>query len=188
VTIVIGIVAEDSSDAEVIQKLIQRYRARRPRRFEKRQGGGCARLRAKCRSYGEDLARRGCTRLIIVHDADENDPQSIIEDIRTRLETPSIALFVIVVPVHEIEAWLLSDPNAIKIGLNLRSPAVAVPNAESIRRPKEHLRDLIFRWSGKRLRYINTVHNIRIAEKCDVQKLMRCDSYLAFDQFVRSNC
>jgi hypothetical protein len=187
-TIQVGIIAEDKSDVDVIESLIKRYKRPRAIKFHSIAPGGCAKVRAKCAAYGANLANRGCTRLIVLHDADERSPKTLRSDLTRAIANSGPKLKVVVIPVKELEAWFLADVAAIGEALNIRKKIKRIPNPESVRRPKERLRDEIYKWSDKKLRYINTIHNQKIAAKCSLVMLRTCDSYVAFDDFVLSNC
>jgi hypothetical protein len=92
--------------------------------------------------------------------------------------------YIIAIPVREIESWLLCDSLAIKNALNLPSQPNEVPNPESILDPKKRLRDVVRTASGKRIQYLNTAHNYKIAAESRIDKLRRCESFLALEQFL----
>jgi len=94
---------------------------------------------------------------------------------------------IVVIPVHEIEAWLLADHDAITEALKLRKRIKKQSNPESIKRPKERLRDLIHERSQGKLIYLNTVHNERIAKHLNIGNVKRCKSFLPFERFIRVN-
>ena len=108
-------------------------------------------------------------------------------DIRKALAPSAIADHVIVIPVKEIEAWLLSDHNAIRKALKLPKAVAKQPNPEVITDPKKHLSRLVSERSGKKLRYVSTFHNSLIAAKADVANLRRCRSFIPFEKFIKDH-
>ena len=58
-------------------------------------------------------------------------------------------------------------------------------NPESIINPKSKLQDIVYISSGKRRRYINTIHNAHIASALDIQDLQACPSFGPFAQFAQ---
>jgi hypothetical protein len=187
-TISIGVIAEDSSDSSVVQILIRKYRRPRPSKCIPINARGAGRIRSKCNSWAKNLRERGCTRLILIRDSDQNNPQQLYDDLSAALAPSPIALHVIVIPVREIEAWLLADHAAIRNAMKIRGGTKRVANPEALARPKEHLRDCIYKWSGKTIRYVNTIDNTKIAAAASVNELKRCPSFRVFDSFVTTHC
>src|ERR1700691_5898347 len=67
---------------------------------------------------------------------------------------------------RSLEAWLLADHKAITKTFRFKKGLRKIANPESINRPKEFLRDIIRRGSNNRVVYVNTVHNVKIAQNC----------------------
>jgi hypothetical protein len=84
----------------------------------------------------------------------------------------------------EIEAWLLSDSNAIIRAMNLSQNFAQIPNPQSIPDPKRKLGEIIYLRSGRTKRYINTKHNKKIAAEVDITNLRRCSSFLPLESFL----
>ncbi len=182
----IGLIAEDESDVDVVRCVIMKM-TKRAFSLEKFIGHGCGKLRNKCGVWAVNLRDRGCKWLIIVHDSDSNDPVKLKNDLVTATAPPPIKLHVIVIPVREIEAWLLADHEAIRRAMNLPKPMPRVANPEQVMRPKEYLRDQTFIRSGHRTRYVNSIHNKRIAEACSLANLRRCASFAPLEVFLRTH-
>ena len=181
----IGIIAEDQSDVEVIDPIIAkiskvRYTIRRI------VGNGSARIRAKCGVWAQNLRSRGCKLLIVVHDSDSSDPDKLRNEIKAALGSSAVGSCLIVIPVREIEAWLLADHGAIGRALRLYYPLNKISNPESILRPKEKLRDLIYNKSRPRIKYVNSVHNKRDAMECTLQSLARCGVVFSIEDLFSS--
>jgi hypothetical protein len=85
-----------------------------------------------------------------------------------------------------IEAWLLSDVDAIQKVFNLPSVPNPIPNPESIFDPKSKLGELVYISSGKKKRYANTLHNGLIAAEASLDRLRTCASFHPLEQFVRT--
>ena len=89
----------------------------------------------------------------------------------------------IVIPVQELEAWILADIEcASKIFTSWRpSP---IENPEGIPDPKEHLEKLS-RDSRQRPRYSHAIHNEKMAEHLDLDKVaQKCPAFRTLVAFV----
>ena len=81
----LGVIAEDDNDCEVIRVLVRRiFEARGVRpgtwRLERRCDQGCSRLKRKAERWLVDLALRGCTAAVVVHDLDRNPHNGDLND------------------------------------------------------------------------------------------------------------
>lgn len=94
--------------------------------------------------------------LLFVHeDADARDPEEVRQRIRERIRgIDGCPPHVCVVPVQELEAWLLTDEAAIRaVAGNRRGrqqlDLPATNRIETIRQPKEHLETVLAHASGE---------------------------------------
>jgi hypothetical protein len=181
----VGVIAEDDSDVDSIRVLLHRLAQNEDIGIKRFVGNGCGRIKRKCHAWSEDLKRRGCSLLILVHDLDNRQLNDLMQQIRRALDPCPIGRHLICIPVQELEAWLLSDPDAIKSSMNLnRTPNVGAP-PETIDHPKEYLGELILRASDGEKIYINTRHNPRIAAALSITRaLASCPSFVPFRNFV----
>jgi hypothetical protein len=180
----IGILAEERSDVEVAESLIQKIIPRKSFSIHSFVGHGCGKLRSKCRDWAQQLALRRCSALILIHDLDERRLSDLRHDLDKALNPCPVEAHMIVIPIKEIEAWLLCDGRAIKEAFGLsRIPSVP-GQPEQVLRPKEKLRDLVWHCSERRTRYINSVHNRRIADALPIHSLAKCSAFTAFRRFV----
>lgn len=179
----LGLIAEDQSDVDVIRTLAEKI-APRGFRIKRFLGYGCGRIHAKCRSWAEHLHRQGCTLLILITDLDLQKLEDLLATLSGALNPCPIQRYIIVIPVREIEAWLLADHEAITRALSLRKPVGKQSNPETILNPKERLRDIIRERSNGRISYLNTVHNVKIAKHVHIEKLNRCSSFIPFKNFI----
>jgi Domain of unknown function (DUF4276) len=179
----IGIIAEDFSDVEVI-KILAKKLSSKTFSYAHFVGKGCGPLQRKTPAWCKAFHAKGCSQVILVHDRDRNDLQTL----KARLEqlflsAPQRRKFV-AIPNEELEAWLLSDVSAIKTSLNLRKTLKVIHHPESIPSPKEHIGKIVSASSAKATRYVNTVHNKGIAENIDVSKIVsKCPSFREFREF-----
>ncbi len=180
----IGIIAEDDSDVDVVDQLIPKVVPGKEYSIRKFVGHGCGRIQGKCAQWAIVLKARGCTMLIVLHDLDTRVLSKLESELRQILGHCPIQKNVIVIPIREIEAWLLSDNVAIQKAMNLGSVVPRVPNPQNITDPKKKLGEIIYLRSGKRKRYLNSVDNRKIAAEIDLNNLRRCSSFVPMEEFL----
>src|SRR5437870_1552366 len=110
----IGVIAEEKNDIEVLYEYTTKLVAENSFTFAQFVGHGCGKLRWKCRAWAENLVRRGCAHLVIIHDSDGGDESKLREELEKQIRTIEAKLFVVLIPIEEVEAWLLADAEAIK--------------------------------------------------------------------------
>lgn len=183
-TISIGIIAEDESDIDVIDVLIQKIAGHRRYGIKQFLGRGSGRIKSKCFAWASHLKLLRCSVLIVVVDSDSNNPALLRQLLLDAIGVCPIQRHTIVIPVREIEAWLLADHNAIQRALGIKQPIKLVANPEVIFKPKEYLAHLIAAKSRREKIYINTIHNKKIAKQASIKQLRRCASFYPFERFV----
>lgn len=178
-----GLIAEDASDILVIKELARKISGRNisASHFV---GKGCGPIKKKAPGWCKAFAEKGCSQIVLVHDRDRHDAKKLTRELEAVLSTAPQAKKVVVVPTEELEAWLLCDPNAVKVALNLRRSIKEEHHPERIPSPKEYLGLAVWRASERRVNYINAVHNPLIAEHIDVATISRkCPSFKPFSDF-----
>jgi hypothetical protein len=183
-SMIVGVIAEDNSDVDVLEEIIAKVTTRNRFKIKKFVGFGCGKIRGKCRDWAYNLGMQRCALLILIHDLDENDLALLRRELDEALQPSPIANHIIIIPVRELEAWLLADHEAINKTFNLKIKKIA--NPEAIRRPKERLRDIVYLRSNKRRTYINTIHNKRIASQASLRKMARCKSFIPLQDFLET--
>ena len=183
----VGIIAEDESDVDAMRVLIERIAESESICIKKFVGKGCGKIKRKCNSWASTLKAKRCQCLILIHDLDKNHQTELKKQIEDALSPCPINPYLICIPVEELEAWLLADPDAIYAALNLDKIPKIPHNPESIKSPKEHIGTLVKRCSSNQKIYINTKHNKTIAEKLNIDKAKHCKSFIPFYQFVITN-
>lgn len=180
----LGLIAEDKSDIGVMRQIAGKILPEGSFDTKHFVGEGCGKLKRKCRAWAEQLLRRGCSHIIVVHDLDdeaEKDLRKLLED---TIKGVGGRGALILIPVYEIEAWLLSDSQAIKKVFSLRREPKVPASPESIRDPKAALEELV--WKAEKKRYFNSVHNEPIAVAARLTKLERCSSFKPYPEFLRA--
>lgn len=178
----IGIIAEDNSDIDVIENILAKYTQRNQFSIKRWVGNGCAKLRSKCGIWTDTLFQRGCEHVLIFHDLDRNIETELRKTLLAKIPPAKFPKSVIVIPIEEMEAWLLSDSNAIKRTFNLKKLPKKVSNCECVSSPKEHLAGIV--WTLGKKRYLNTIHNKSISEHATLENFRRCNSFKSFDRYV----
>jgi len=184
----VGVIAEDNCDVDSVGVLIHRIADNEHIGIKKFVGKGCGKLRRKCHAWAEDLKRRGCSLLVLIHDLDDNDLEDLRGEIQNALNPCPITIHLICIPVQEFEAWLLSDPKAIRTAMRLKNTPNVKFTPETINCPKEYLSKLIYKASNREKIYINTKHNSKIAAEISIDlTLSKCPSFIPLYTFVQSN-
>ena len=180
----VGVIAEEQNDIDVLYEITCKLILEKEFSFSKFAAHGCGKLRKKCKPWSQNLIKRGCKLIVIMHDLDDND----VSDLRNELEKSVGGIgtvHLILIPIHEIEAWLLSDPVAIKQTFHMKKLPRVPLHPETILKPKEHLRDIVWKYCKKH--YINTIHNKTIANQTNLDKLSVCPSFLPYPKFIEAN-
>lgn len=183
----IGIIAEDESDFCSIRILIQRLANTESISMKRFLGKGCGKIKRKCNSWANQFIIKGCSHLIIVHDLDTNNVKLLYEQISNALNPNPFKNYLICIPVQELEAWLLSDPEAIRKGMKLRKTPKIKYHPESINSPKEYLEKVVHQASDGEKIYIPTNHNEKIASELSLKKAKKCSSFIPLSEFISAN-
>jgi hypothetical protein len=182
----IGIIAEDQSDLDCAKILIQKIAG--PVSIKHFLGRGCGKIKRKCNAWAGQLKIRGCAFLIVIHDLDSRRKTELEKEILTALSPSPIAKNLICIPTQELEAWLLSDSNALKKALNLKVLPKNISNPERINSPKETLERIIDSASKGEKYYINTTHNQLISQHISIKAIdSKCPSFRPLHAFVKGN-
>lgn len=182
----VGVIAEDSSDVEVVYELITKITPNKRFKIRKFVGNGCGKIRGKCNQWALQLMREGCTLLVVMHDLDNRVLSELEIQLEKAINPCPIKKYVLIIPIKEIEAWLLSDNVAIQIALSLKQKISHIANPEAINDPKKLLGEIIYLKSDKTKRYVVS-DNRKIAHKIELQNIRRCSSFLPLERFIRTH-
>jgi hypothetical protein len=131
------------------------------------------------------LSALGCTRAIICTDADGADPRPAYSEVHRRVVNACLVKIssCIVIPVQELEAWIVADMAKVKRILKSFKPK-AVANPEQVASPKELLRRLSQDMHGKS-HYDHVAHNELIVPFLDWRIVYRkCPSFRPLYEFI----
>lgn len=179
----IGVIAEDYSDFDVLYQLTNKLIDSRKFSFRKFIGHGCSMIRRKCKAWAKNLLEKGCKHLVILHDLDTYSERELRNELEQHIKDIGFKAYLILIPIREIEAWLLVDSSALQKAFSMCN-LPKVPNTpELIINPKEKLSEIV--WKNARKYYVNTIHNSRIAGLMQIDKLNRkCRSFRPYSTFI----
>ena len=179
----VGLIAEDLSDVEVLKLLVKKLTTKSIS-FAHFVGKGCGPLKRKTPGWCKNLKLKGCTKIVLVHDLDRNHALDLRAKLESILNSSTDVKSIVVIPVEELEAWLLSDSSAISSALSISKPIKTIHHPETISSPKEFIRDTVWNSSNHKKQYVNSVHNKLIANIIDVKLIDRkCPSFKGFAKF-----
>lgn len=182
-----AVLAEDRSDAEALVVLVKRIIGKENTKVYSKGFSCCGELCRKAGSYLVNFADQGATRFIICHDSDGEDPAAIRQKVRESIPVRlNLGAFDhrIIVPVQELEAWIIADEDAISAVIpSLKIKPQRWP--ETITDPKEWLVRESRTGQSKPL-YASTAWNARVAFHLNIDKVRKkCKSFEELVGFVR---
>lgn len=183
---IIGIIAEEKEDVRVLETFAAKIVNEKAFSVKHFVGHGCGKLKKKCAIWANVLKTRGCELLIVVHDADAPHSTDVHAQLCSLLADCDLSKKLILVPVEELEAWLLADPAAIKKAFRMKRSPTIDSRPETIGSPKEKLRDIV--WKESKKRYVNSIHNPLIAKHVAIDRVLKkCPSFAPFPEFLTTN-
>jgi hypothetical protein len=180
----IGVIDEERNDIEVIYELTCKIIKENEFSFSTFIGHGCGKVRRKCKDWAENLLVRGCTGLVVVHDLDKRVEKELRKNLEQEIRTIKFRQAVVLIPIEELEAWLLSDPIALMAAFHMQRAPKLPKHPENIESPKEYLAKVVR--SNSKTQYLNTVHNRNIAKKISIASLDKCPSFSRYPEFLRT--
>jgi hypothetical protein len=183
---VYGILGEEDHDAETVKVLVRRLSESPYLRCHSHGFVGCGGLLKDGSKFLRSFQRAGCQKFIVCHDADGPNPTPKYDQVMDRVIKPAEinSGYCIVIPVEEIEAWILADLPAVSKVLSSWTPDPIRQNPESIQNPRERLRRES-RANNRKPIYDPGTHNARVAEHLDLHILRtRCPSFERMAKFV----
>lgn len=182
----LAILGEDRSDVETLKVIVKRWLNNDKLPIKHRGFKGSGRLITRGAEELKLLRKVGASAFIICHDADGPNGDVVHRKIQEQVVNPSgldKARCCIVVPVHELEAWILADVESMaKIMKSWKPKPVAYP--ENVPNPKESLEKLSYDKKSKP-RYVHSTDNPRVAEHLDLEKVKKkCKSFRPLSDFL----
>jgi len=178
----IGIIAEDDGDVAVLSILAARMVRSKAVGFDRFIGRGAGKLRRKCGAWADILVRKGCQWVVVAHDRDANNEGELRKQLECAIKGCGAKASIVLIPVRELEAWLLFDSMAIARAFRSNKRPRLPGSPESLADPKHALEQIV--WKAFRQHYVSTIHNERIARQLDVKYLNGARSFRAYPPFV----
>jgi len=184
---VYGIIGEHPTDVDTLKVLVKKIAKNNAVKVHVKGYGGAGQLFRKGAKQLTQFsgAPHYCQRFIVCYDSDGNDPKERHRAVANKIIKPSKVKnpCCILIPVQELEAWILADIQAVQNVITSWAPK-EITNPEAISKPKEHLEKLS-RASNKRPRYDHTLHNDKVAAYLDLAKVAaKCVSFRPLINFV----
>lgn len=181
------VVGEDRSDVEAIKVIIKRVANQSNLTVKTKGYSGCGELLRKGAKHLRMFADLGLTHFIVCYDADRENPTDRREQAQQKIVQPSgVKNSCIVVPVQELEAWILADLSAVTNILSSWTPA-SHSNPESVNDPKEHIEKLS-RAANQKPRYSHATHNSKVMQHVDLNIVYkRCPSFRPLHDFIQNS-
>ena len=174
-----AIIAEDKSDVETLKNLIRLIAGDQSIPVKGKGYGGCAEMLRKGANQLRTFNETGdFYRFVVCYDSDRQSPEERRKELVEKIILPSsvTAPICALIPIQEIEAWILADINAVTKVITGWVPDKNINNPEGINDPKEYLERMSR--NNQRPRYVHAVHNPTIAKHLDVKKIYtKCSSF-----------
>ena len=97
----IGLIVEDESAFKSFKILISRILNKENITFKKQIGNGCGKMRRKAVSYADNLHRRGCDLVILIHDLDRNNLKTLETNLNNLIKKSKAKNKFICIPIEE---------------------------------------------------------------------------------------
>ncbi len=185
-----GVIGEDQSDVDTLKVLIRRLANNTKLPVLSKGYGGCGEMLRKGASQLRLFSKKGAVRFVVCYDADRKSPAERQQEAKKKIWNKALEAGIsgeccIVVPVQELEAWILADLSSVTNVIKSWSPK-DMASPELINDPKERLERLSK--EHQKPRYIHAVHNPKIALHLNLQKVIgKCASFAPLAEFVQ-NC
>jgi Domain of unknown function (DUF4276) len=183
-----AIIAEDKSDVETLTALIRLIAGSQSIPIKGKGYGGCAEmLRKGARQIRAFHDAGSCQRFVICYDSDRASPDARHKELIDKVIVPSNvnAPMCALIPIQEIEAWILADVKAVTKIITGWVPDKNIGNPEDIVDPKEYLEKMSRQ--NQRPRYSHAVHNAKIARHLDVELVHnKCPSFRPLYEMVKT--
>lgn len=185
-----GIIGEDNSDVEALKYIVKRLAGDESISVKTKGYAGGPKMLSKGKRQLKSFSLLGVTRFIICYDSDRESSKDRHNEAMTKIVKPSgianpSSSCCIVIPVQELEAWILADIQAASKKFSSWKNSPEINNPESINDPKEHLISLSKKYS-KHV-YSQALDNPPMAKVIDLEKVrQKCPSFKPLYEMVKN--
>ena len=187
-----SILAEDKSDVACLEVLIKRLKNNDSEKIKGKGFKSCGNMLNQGKRALKAHEQLGYNKFIICYDRDKDTVQQRYQEVISKIIKPSgIKIkkdnICILIPVEEIEAWILADIQAVSKVFPSWKPIQNFPTPESVINPKEKLKQLSQIKKSKPL-YIHDRHNQDILKHVDLKTVKdKCPSFKKLANFIEEN-
>lgn len=176
-----AILAEDPSDLKVLAILIRRIAKDDSIRITgKGYQGAPEMLKQGAKQLKVYQANEKIQRYVICYDSDGKNAEARRQELISKIVKPANIKHPVcaLVPIQEIEAWIMADMKAVKKVITSWDYGKDIPRPEMIESPKEHLEKLSRQNQNQKPRYSHAMHNEKIAVHLDLESVKhKCPSF-----------
>lgn len=183
-----GLIGEDNGHIDCLISILKKMCNTDRISSAKFIGNGCGKVKRKAGKWAMSLKTKGCNRLILIHDLDRNNLESLSKALSEALDGNPISKSFICIPIEEIETWIISDLEIVYKHFGIRKKPKEFSNPEKICSPKEKIGEIVKKASDGEKVYLHTKHNQLIIEQIRLEKMRKCPQFNKLEEFVRANC
>lgn len=184
-----GVIGEDKSDVEVLRSIIERLSPPGKQIVVRTKGyNGCAEMLRKGAKQLQAFERERCHRFVVCYDSDRDQPLERMKRLMAEVVAPAklVGPLCALVPVQEIEAWILADLDAVTNVIPSWVPKEIYASPENVNDPKEEL-IRISRNVRRRPLYVHAMHNPQVAKYLNLDQVYKkCESFRPLADLVRT--
>lgn len=182
-----AILGEDRSDTDTLKVIVHRLLANPSLKVYVKGYSGSGELKRKGAKQIKLYAKQGVSRFIICRDSDTRPQEEVLSEMHEAIVVPSGVAHPCckVVPVQELEAWILADLEKVQHVIpSWRPLPKPISQPETIQHPKEHLIRLSH-GANHKPRYRPVTFNPQMAKFLDLATVYtKCPSFRALKDFV----
>lgn len=176
-----AVLAENESDRNTLIVLIRRIAGDNRIHIEGPKYRGCGEMLKKGAEQLIKYKRMGTIqRYVICYDSDGKNAEARRQELISKIVKPANIKHPVcaLVPIQEIEAWIMADMKAVKKVITSWDYGKDIPRPEMIESPKEHLEKLSRQNQNQKPRYSHAMHNEKIAVHLDLESVKhKCPSF-----------
>lgn len=182
-----GLIGEDSGHIDCLTAIIKKLRKTDSISYDKFIGRGCGKVKRKAQKWIELLRKKDCNRLILIRDLDQDNYNALLRELQGVIENSPISIKFICIPIEEIEAWIISDLDAVYNFFQIKKTAKEFPNPEKVKSPKEEIAKIVKKETSGAKMYLHTRHNQSLIDLTSIEKMRKCPQFKKLEEFIVNN-